>query len=163
MTSNSLIAVYLLAAGLVMFRPALGAVYIDLEPITQAAEAPVLVPAEAGDVSASVNEVGVNEVVIHYREHGKLFALVPVMLPVTVRASADGEVDVNYPWYSALTVDLENELETELKIAADKTIRRSKLGWVKAEGESSGQIFSPSEARDLESALRQVLKARLGN
>ncbi|MBX4181643.1 hypothetical protein KW807_02150 [Candidatus Parcubacteria bacterium] len=101
----------------------------------------------------------VDVVEVRSKDHGHLLALVPVDLNVTVRAHADGTVEVIYPWYSVLTVDNKEDLETQVKIAVDNALRAEEVGRVRAEGEVINPTFSTQSAAHVRAEIEKVLKS----
>lgn len=96
-------------------------------------------------------------IVVHYRQKGRLLALVPVTFTVVARAQADGQVEVRYPWYSFLTVDNEQKIATEMKVAVDSALHERLVGSVRAAGER--QSFTASEAAEVATQMNKVLRA----
>lgn len=110
----------------------------------------------------AAGEAQVASVEARYRETGKLLALVPVTFSASARAYAAGGVELDYPWYSFLTVDKREKLESELGVAVDSALRRLGVGTVTAAGESRKESFSPEEAAAVSEAMRQVLEENFG-
>lgn len=111
----------------------------------------------------SLDDVSFSEdsVTVTYKERGRLLALVPMTFTVRALAHADGTVELNYPWYSFLTLDDQDEIETDLRIAVDNAIRAHALGSVRAEGESEHLALSASERATIAAEMHTILKARL--
>lgn len=102
-----------------------------------------------------------NRVEVKYKETGKFLALVPITFTVKAVANANGEVELNYPWYAFLTVDNEERLETELKVAVDNALRARTVGSVRAEGEVESPFFTASESAEVAGEMHAILKSGL--
>ncbi|MBX4206462.1 hypothetical protein KW784_01615 [Candidatus Parcubacteria bacterium] len=135
--------------------------FITLAPLTLMLALPLagsahavidLTPALAAD------DAGAESVAVTYRETGRLLALVPVTFTVRATAHADGTMELEYPWYSFLTVDKRDKVEAELKVAVDAALRSLAVGSVKAGGEAKRTAFSPEEARAAATAMKRVME-----
>ena len=104
---------------------------------------------------------GSDTVEVRYRQQGRLLALIPIWFTVTARAHADGTVELDYPWYSFLTVDNQNQIETELKVAIDSALRSRMVGSVSAEGETENPQFTAGEAAEVAHQIQAVLRSSL--
>ncbi len=100
-----------------------------------------------------------NRVEVKYKESGRFLALLPVTFTVSARAHANGEVEVDYPWYSFLTIDNHDKVETEMKVAIDSAMRSRLVGSVQAAGTSANPTFNASESAMLAAEMHRVLKA----
>ena len=100
------------------------------------------------------------QVEVSYKQKGHIFAFIPITFTVRAVASADGRVEMEYPWYSVITIDNRREVETELKIAVETTLSASKVGSVRAEGKPAQPQFTPSESAQVVSAMHSVLQAK---
>ena len=98
---------------------------------------------------------------LRYRQKGKFLALVSVNFPVRVRAHADGTVEVDYPWYSFITVDNEERIATEIKIAVDTALKSRTVGRVVAEGKKENPAFTAAESVDIAEEIQRVLRANV--
>jgi hypothetical protein len=94
-----------------------------------------------------------------FKQRGHLLALVPVNLSVKVKAFANGDLELDYPWYTFMTISHREEIETKLKIAINNVRNRSALGTVRAEGETVNPQFTEKEAAE----IRKILIEELGS
>ena len=94
---------------------------------------------------------------VQYEEQGKFLALLPINLTISAKAYANGKVEVNYPWYSFLTVTKKDKIESEMRVAVDNAMRLSMVGSVQASGEPVNKTFSASEAEGVVRAMKHVL------
>jgi len=120
------------------------------------------VVSEANVSSASsqpASALGENVVEVKHKESVKLLALLPITITVTARTYADGRVEVVYPWYSFLTINNEDKIKTELKVAVDNARRSMKVGSVQAEGEVTNPVFSNEESVEITAEMDKVLQA----
>lgn len=138
----------LLALMLLSLSTPVSAALIDLTPPVQHASA---------TASYTVATSTVSTVEGSYRLKGHLLALVPVSFLVSVKVYANGEIELDYPWYASVTVSRRQELETELKVAIDSVRLSSALGSVKGEGESAQPEFSAEEAALIQMEMKRVL------
>ncbi len=113
------------------------------------------------DASVEAMNFTKDKVEVKYKEKGRLLALLPVTFTVSARTHANGEVEIDYPWYSFLTVDNHDKVETEMKVAVDNALRARLVGSVKAEGESKNPVFTASESAMLAAEMQRVLKANI--
>ncbi|KKW13779.1 MAG: hypothetical protein UY54_C0028G0008, partial [Parcubacteria group bacterium GW2011_GWA2_50_10b] len=95
---------------------------------------------------------------VKYREEGQLLALIPITYTVSVTAKADGTVEVKYPWYSIVTVNRKDDIESRAKVAVDNALRARMVGVVRAEGQAQ-ESFSAAEAADVAAQIHAVLQA----
>ncbi|MDO8424163.1 MAG: hypothetical protein Q7S54_00950, partial [bacterium] len=103
-----------------------------------------------------------NETVeVKYEEEGRLLALIPVTFTVSVVAKADGTVEVEYPWYSVITVDKRDRIEVQAKVAVDNALRARLVGSVRAEGIEAEPRFTADESAEVAAQIHAVLKAGL--
>ncbi len=100
-------------------------------------------------------------VTVKYKEKGRFLALVPMTFIVKAKAHADGTLELDYPWYAFLTVDNQDEVETDLRIAVDNAIRTHAVGSVRAEGEALNATLSASEKAQIAREMQAILKAQL--
>lgn len=121
----------------------------DLETYAQAALA----------ADESIEEINFtdNSVEVRYKETGQFLALVPIRLSISAAAYADGHVEVKYPWYAIFTLDRQDEIETQLKIAVNTALAARMVGWVQAEGEVENPIFTASESAQVADEMHTVL------
>lgn len=98
---------------------------------------------------------------VNYRQRGRLLALVPISFKARAVAKVDGDVELEYPWYSFLTLDDEERIETELQIAVDNALHARALGSVRAEGEVTNPSFTAAEAAAVAARMRATLSASL--
>ncbi len=102
-----------------------------------------------------------DSVTVKYKEKGRFLALVPMTFTVRAVAHADGTLELDYPWYSFLTLDSRDEVETDLRIAVDNAIRAHAVGSVRAEGQAENMTLSASERAEIAAEMHAILKARL--
>lgn len=98
-----------------------------------------------------------SKVELRYRQKGRLLALLPVPLDVTAVADARGKVVLRYPWYSAITIDNEDEVRAKAKIAVDNALKAKAVGSVRAEGEPANPVLTPGESAAVVFGLKEVL------
>jgi len=103
------------------------------------------------------SEATVERVVVEKKQKGIFLALVPITFTVKTSADARGNVEVKYPWYSALTIDKEDEVKTKAKVAVTNALKASAVGSVRAAGESAHPRFTAREAKLVEAELNRVL------
>lgn len=134
---------------------------IDLDPGSSAlteeargAEGTQSVPSASSDEKTGE---GVGVVEVSAKQRGYLLALLPVEFPIKVMARADGRLEVDYPWYSFMTLSHRAELETKLRAAANNAKRSASVGSVRAAGESAEPKFTPAEAEAVAQELTLVL------
>lgn len=101
------------------------------------------------------------EVSVHYKERGKFLALVPITFTAKATATADGRVELDYPWYAFLTLDNQEKIKTELKVAVDNTLKARAVGSVRAEGEVENPSFTASESAEVATRMHVVLRSNL--
>jgi hypothetical protein len=102
-----------------------------------------------------------NTVEVKYREKGRFLALVPMTFTIRAVAHADGTVELEYPWYSFLTLDNKDELETDLKIAVDNAIHAQAVGSVRAAGQAEKATLTAAERAEIAEEMQAILKAQL--
>ena len=119
-----------------------------------------LIDLNVGAAAEAAPQAG-NVVEVTYQEEGKFLALVPVQMKVLVRAYADGRVEVDYPWYSFLTVNKRHQIEGEMKVALGNTLRSGLVGSVQAEGQVENPSFTAEQSADVTEAMKDVLKANV--
>ncbi len=95
---------------------------------------------------------------ITYREKGTLLALMPVTFSIMARAGADGSIELFYPWYSFLTVDNRDQLETDMRVAVNNALRLRLVGSVQAEKTATTSTFFPVESALVASEMERILK-----
>jgi hypothetical protein len=98
---------------------------------------------------------------VAYREKGQFLALIPVTFDILVEARADGEVTTKYPWYSVVTVDKQDEIEAQVKIAVRNALNAGMVGSVRAGGEYEPR-FTASESAEVAAQIHAVLQEALG-
>ncbi len=98
---------------------------------------------------------------VKYKEKGRFLALLPITFTVSAITHADGRVEVKYPWYSFLTVDNHDKVETELKVAIDNALRSRMVGSVQAEGSAANASFTAAESAAVAAQMQKVLNANL--
>jgi hypothetical protein len=97
---------------------------------------------------------------IAYKEKGQFLALIPVTFDILVEAQADGEVATKYPWYSVVTIDKQDEIEAQVKIAVRNALNARMVGVVRAGGEYEPR-FTASESAEVARAIHAVLQEAL--
>lgn len=106
---------------------------------------------------------GVEVVEVRYEETGKILALVPVTFTATARAHARGTITLRYPWYSVFTLDRQDKILAELKVAVDSALRERLVGSVVGAGEPPPRKkFSAEEAQVIAAAMDRVLAENFG-
>ena len=104
----------------------------------------------------------VSSVEASYRETGHILALMPVTFTARALVYASGEVKLEYPWYSSFTVDREETVATEIKVAVDRALRKLLVGSVWAEGGLPRTTFTKEEASAVSTAMKRVLQENFG-
>lgn len=106
----------------------------------------------------NVEEVNFSQdtALLSYKQQGKLLGIFPVTFTVTAIAHADGNVEVQYPWYAFVVAKDEEALEAELEAAVAE---------VRAEyrADAEARVFSASEQARAMARMHTVLKAHLEN
>ena len=100
----------------------------------------------------------IETVEVVHKQRGMLLALVPITFNVRAVADARGNVKIDYPWYSKITVDRREEVETRAKIAVNSAIKESLVGSVVAGGQPNNPRFTTAQAETVEKVLISVLK-----
>ncbi len=130
--------------------PILVAAIINLNALSAAPDAqPEIIQSEPPAIET---------VEVVHKQKGMLLALVPITFTVRAVADARGNVRIDYPWYSKITVDRRQEVETRARIAVNGAIKESLVGSVVAAGESDNPRFTEAEAKTVEKVLINVLK-----
>lgn len=112
-----------------------------------------------GDSSLDSMSFTENSVTVTYKAKGRLLALVPMSFLIRATAHANGKVELTYPWYSFLTLDGRDQLETEMRVAVDNALRAQALGSVRAEGEAENSTLTPAQKAILAREMNAILKA----
>lgn len=99
-----------------------------------------------------------NIVEVSHKQRGILLALIPITFQAKAIADARGNIKIIYPWYSKLSLDKKEEVETNARVAVDNALKAGAVGTVKAQGENAAPKFSPKQAEAVEKALLKVLK-----
>lgn len=99
---------------------------------------------------------------VKYIQDGKLLAIVSVKFTVTARAFANGKVEIDYPWYSFLTVDNSSKVKTDLAIAVETVLNERMVGKVRAEGEVAMPYFTANESAMIASEMERLLAENEG-
>jgi hypothetical protein len=114
-----------------------------------------------GDENLEAFNFSEDKVEVSYKQRGRLLALVPISFTAKAIAKADGDVELDYPWYAFLTVDDHEKLRTELKVVVDNTLKARAVGSVRAEGEVMSPRFTASESAEVASEMHAVLRSGL--
>lgn len=112
-----------------------------------------------GDANLEEMNFTGDKVEVSYKEEGKFLALVPVTMKAKAVAKADGSFDLDYPWYAFLTLDNKDQIETNLKIAIDNTLKARTVGRVQAEGEAESPVFTASESAAVAAEMHAILRS----
>ena len=139
----------LVIAGFFLHSARAGAALVDLIVRDQADLNAYAQAAIEADPSIAGMNFAPDVVEVRYKESAKFLALIPMRFTVKAETHADGSVSVEYPWYSFLTVDNRDRIETELKVAIDNTLRSRLVGSVRAEGEVQNPTFTPAESAQI--------------
>lgn len=139
---------FLLISYLALALPAQAAI-IDLDMLGSTTRAAAETRQEERQIEA---------VVVESAERGHLLALVPLEIPLKVKALATGDVTLTLPWYANFSVMSRSELLTELKAAVSNALHLETLSTVRAEGPAVLPTFSTEEASAVEEAIRAVLE-----
>lgn len=103
------------------------------------------------------SQMSVDKVVVEHRQKGILLGLVPISFNVKVVAYAKGNVEVEYPWFSVITIDKRDEVKTKTRVAVDNALKASALGSVRAQGEPSNPRFSAAQTEIVRKEIIRVL------
>ena len=106
-----------------------------------------------------VKNSGIEKVEVEHKQKGLLLALWPITFTVKVVVLPDGTVDLHYPWYSAITVDRQEEIETKVKVAVSTALKEKLVGSVRAEGTPTG--FTTEEAELVKKTVEESLSLSL--
>mgnify|MGYP003394961245 CR=1 FL=1 len=134
--------------------------YINLEPQHKVAIVETIntTTVEARPTTTNIiNKSEVDRVEIRHKQKGRFLALVPVVFDVVVRVGADRTIDIRYPWYSVLTIDHQEEVETKVKIAVDNALGSASIGSVRGEGKAEHPTFSEGERSAIFERVNGVL------
>lgn len=148
MMPKSLLITTMLLASLTVSSHAFGYALIDLDP---GSAAPTLT------VAQEPADEEVEAVTVSSKQRGHLLALVPVSFWVKVVAWADGRLEVEYPWYSFMTLTSRQELQTQLKVAVNNARSSAALGSVRGAGEADDPKFTAAEAKAVREGIEKVL------
>ncbi len=96
---------------------------------------------------------------VRYKQQGRFLALVPITFNVKAVVDAEGKVDLNYPWYAFLTLDDQEKIKTELKIAVDNALRARAVGSVRAEGQAENPRFTAAESAEVAAQVHAILRS----
>jgi hypothetical protein len=100
-----------------------------------------------------------DSVEVRYKQHGRFLALFSVPMKVKVTVNAEGDVKVRYPWYSFFTLDNQDQIEAQIKVAVDNALRGRMVGSVQSEGKADKPTLTPSELATLVDRIEAVLQA----
>lgn len=135
---------------------------IDLNALS--AEHSLTVEVEAAEevtVSNDEKEEGIEKVEVRHKQKGLLLALWPITFTVRGVVTSDGNVELFYPWYSAITVDHREEIKAKVKVAVDNALKARLVGSVRAEGTPSNPRFTLEEAAMVRSVVEKALSSSL--
>lgn len=79
----------------------------------------------SGDSHVSSVSLSSKDVAVSYREPAKLFGLIRVTVPVTVRVEASGSTHVSYPWYGFMLSSNQAALAIRIQAAAQNALSAS--------------------------------------
>jgi len=100
------------------------------------------------DENVSDIESDSDSVSLRYKDRARLLGFIPVTISAEAVVSADGSVEVSYPWYRFLTVYDRGELEADIEASAGAIAR--------AEG---GATLSTEAKTRIVDAVRSVMRA----
>ncbi len=118
----------------------------------------LLAPWQSSSAYALTSSGEMSSVEVRYKERGKLLALMPVTFPITAKATPDGAIELEYPWYSFLTLDNKEKLETDLKVAVGHALRSRLVGSVQALRTEPQESFSAEESAVVSAEMERVLR-----
>lgn len=114
----------------------------------------------AENVSTTTTVVTIDMVEVRAVRRGHLLALVPIDLDVRVKAWANGEVEIELPWYASLTIMDRETLFTKLRAVVSNVRHKEALSSVKAEGQAILPSFTSEEVDEISLEMKKVLKDR---
>lgn len=107
----------------------------------------------AASINSDANLQGMEfsdeEIAVSYKQPGKILGFIPVLVTVEASLDAEGNIDLDYPWYQFIVVTDRAELESELQ---------SEVGARAAGADLAAQSKAEIASR-LHSALRENLAA----
>ena len=106
------------------------------------------------DKNISAVQSSAQSVSVTYAQNAKLFGFIPITLDAVVTVDAEGNVEVDYPWYAFLAVTNEVDLEADLQSTIDSTFA---LG---ADAEANAALGANTQAH-LINEIKTVLAAEL--
>lgn len=119
----------------------------------------LLDPAQASEQIFAESTTSSEDLVLNFVERGHLLALVPLSLKLRVTVSPDGSVKVEYPWYSKFTLDHEEEMKTNIKVAVDNTLHNATVGSVVGAGKSTQPEFSNKVRETLTKNIQRAVQS----
>ncbi len=146
-----ILAVFILIFGISWYAEVAGAfAVIDLD----IAKSPNI-----SSTGVSRDKYAIPSVEVSHKKRGIFLALWPVSYIVRAEAWPDGRVRVEYPWYTFLTIDDREQVETKMEIAVTNALRSYMLGSVWAEGGKAKRSFSSAEASLVSEEMRKALES----
>lgn len=166
---------------------------VDAEQVTTDADLRSFVVSQIrSDENFMSADIGDEEVVVSYRQPARFLGILPMMMPVRVTVDAGGDVDIDYPWYSFLSLtnraDLEAAIESEVAAfledreaqlasvtlltpnipntgttTASSTIDASTTPSSGGVNMTGSAVFTPSVRASLVARIHAVLKSHLTN
>jgi hypothetical protein len=111
-----------------------------------------------GDEGVDSMNFSGDAVEVRYKQRGRLLAVIPMTFYVTAVAHSNGEVEVEYPWYSFLTVDNRTEVETQVDLAVEDALVARANAAAKVGG-AGNLSFTPRESAIIASQMHAVLRS----
>lgn len=96
-----------------------------------------------------------NRVEVSYKQRGEMFGFIPVTMTVKASIDAEGNVMVDYPWYSFAVSKAEKDLESNLSAHAFAALGSS------SESATTSVEFTARTQADLVSRIQSVLRENL--
>ena len=118
------------------------------------------------DSNIAAVESASDSVAVTYKQHAKLFGFIPVTVDATATVDAEGNVDVDYPWYAFLMVTNRGSLEAKIQDRVDATLSASASASANAAVDASAAANAAAELTAQEQArvvaeVRAVLESEL--
>lgn len=108
------------------------------------------------DENVSRVETSADDVSVTYEQRAHLFGFVPVTVEATATVSADGSIDVSYPWYAFLMTTNEGELEATI----EQRVSGSVSAATNASADAAAGFTSTTQAQVIGS-IRSAMEAKL--
>jgi hypothetical protein len=112
-----------------------------------------------GDKNVDQIQATPDTVAVTYREHAKLFGLIPVVVDTTAIVNADGTITVSYPWYGFL-LSTNNDLKAKVQDRVQTALNAHASANANASA-NAGVNLTASERAQLISEVRAAMAETL--